>query len=226
MSIEPIVFINRGGKPKTSSVKGGNWLLSCDQHVGSCFKEENFEDGKLSQQNIMHPSMKSTKSAGTTNKDTVAMAAKKDRPFLARLGKSGDESKNAPKPTNRRTTSGKTDVPCTMHIRIFLSRADDYFYLSKSSDMTHIGHIEVPNACIPQNESSLTEEDRSMVNSMFACDISASHISRLISERNNTYLKAKTILNMRVKAMNVIDSSIGITTDMNDADKTLKKLQE
>lgn len=48
MSIEPIVFINRGGKPKTSSVKGGNWLLSCDQHVGSCFKEENFEDGKLS----------------------------------------------------------------------------------------------------------------------------------------------------------------------------------
>jgi hypothetical protein len=222
-------LIKRGGQPISTSVKVGIWLLSCDQHVGSCVNEDNFVDGKLAQENIMHPSMKKTKSSGTTNKDTVGMAPRKDRRHIAQLGQYEVPTEEKPKPTSRRTTSGKTEVACKMHIRIFLSHIDDYFYLSTSSDMTHNGHIELPNNCIPQNESHLSEEDLSMVYHMFNCDIHASNVSRVLSQmkgKHDTLIKVKTISNIRTKSMNLIDSSLGITSDMNDADKTLKKIQE
>ena len=194
-------MITRTSQLKTSSVKGGTWVLACDQHVASSINEDNFKEGKLAQDNIAHPSMKATKSAGTTNKATNAMAARKNRRYIAGLEPlSNDNENEEAKRHNRRTSSGKTAVSCKMHIRFFLSRADGYFYLSKFSDMNHDGHIELPNACIPQNESHLSEEDMSMMNHMFNANIPASHISRVIQDikgKHKTLLKAKTISNMR-----------------------------
>lgn len=50
-------MITRTSQLKTSSVKGGTWVLACDQHVASSINEDFFKKGKLAQDDIAHPSM-------------------------------------------------------------------------------------------------------------------------------------------------------------------------
>jgi hypothetical protein len=121
------------------------------------------------------------------------------------------------------------EEPCGMKVIVYLSVVDDYYYLSMASNMTHNGHFELTNTCIPLNESHLNNNDKSMIDGMFNSHIPASTISRVLltmKGKHDTHLDKKLLYNMRAKAQNLIDSSLGYTADMNDADKTLLKLQE
>ena len=165
--------------------------------------------------------MKKVKTGGTTNKGVVPFGKKKDHKHIAQLGNSIGMETIAIKTPVPHTTSNKTEDPCGMAVVIFLSVVDNFYYLTTSSNMTHSNHFELPNRCIPQNASHLEHDGLSIMNNMFNANILAAVMSRVLAEKNgkfDTHLDPKTLRNIQAKIQNLIDASLGYTTDMNNAE--------
>lgn len=192
-----LVDNSKSKPPNSNRIK--TFTFSCNQCKCVTVDESDFKDGEMTKQNVNAPTMKKTKSAGTTNKSIVPMAGSRNvRRHIADLDNDNDANNMEGALTtadasslSRRTSSGKTSQPCKMHVIIFLSAIDNHYYLSSNSHLMHSNHLELENDCIPLNESHLEPEDLAMIQTMSNKRISPSAIAevammvRISSSRGN-----------------------------------------
>jgi len=174
--------------------------------------------------------MKAIKTKGTTNRGIVQMAPKNKRKQISELDGTEDIHSSFNKKVGRRTSSNKTALPCSMQVIIYLSAVDNFYYLSTNSVLNHSNHFEMPPDCIPQNETNLQSNEIELMSTMFNQNISRTTIARVLCNlkgKHITHINPKTLANIQNKAQNIIDSKLLSDIGcMNEADKTLAKLQE
>ena len=136
---------------------------------------------------------------------------------------------NAPS-KNRRVVYNRaesSDEKCLIHLNIFLA-PDSYFYLATSSCLIHQGHSYIPPDAISRGENDLDDNDKSFVEMMYEHRVRNSTIGNILQSMNGKesgQFIQKAIYYMNKKTEDMLNIAEGITADMTDAQKTLKKLE-
>jgi len=215
-------------KSRISTLQHGSWTLECNKHrVQAPLKVGTFLPDKMAQQGIAVQTLKRKKPKGTKAPGILSMHTKSvkktliapevnvaaaERPKNCRAGSSRSESNN---------------TKCNMRLNIFLSY-DNYFYLSQSSSLKHNDHPYIPPEAIARGEKDLDLAEKEFMNIMYEHRVSNNAIGKImqtIKGKEFGNFIPKSIYRMNQKTENMLNLAEGITADMSDAQKTLKKLE-
>ena len=213
---------------RTSALQLGSWTLECTKHrVQAPMKVGTFVPDKMAQQGIAEQTLKRKKPKGTKAPGILSMHNKSVKKTLIapEVNEAAAERVKNSRVGSSRSESNETK--CKMRLNIFLS-FDNYFYLSKTSSLKHNDHPYIPPEAISRGEKDLDMPEKDFMNILYEHRVSNNAIGKImqtIKGKSFGNFIPKSIYRMNQKTENMLNLAEGITADMSDAQKTLKKLE-
>lgn len=178
------------------------------------------------------PSLKFTKTSGSSYHAINGMENKKARKAAIQANTVLAASTIFPPPKRLRrcdTSRNESGKQCKMRFTVFLSRRDNYFYLSSVGNLEHTYHPRLPMKAIPQSVGHLDESSHQLLHTLYDSNVESSTVSTVMENihgEEDTFFPRMAFYNFRTKYEALHGITQGITSDMSDVDKTQVKLNE
>jgi len=209
----------------------GTWEFACSKHRASRIDNTPFfSPGHMSMKNIKPQTLKRKKTSGSTHAGVEGMYSHKTRLEMVVQSEVEDTPKREPPlPLHKRMLTKRPEnqkTACPMHIIVFMDY-NGFYYLSTKSSLLHKFHTFVPPEVIPRRLVDLDDREAAFMNTLVNLHASHKLITRIFENLKGasfgTFLH-KSIYYMNRKSEELLGLAQGITSDMSDAQKTLKKL--
>ena len=185
----------------------------------------------MSIKNIKQQTLKRKKTSGSTHAVVEGMYSHKARLELGVVQSEVDDTpkRETPLLLNKRMLTKRPEnkkTACPMQIIIYMDN-NGFYYLSTRSSLLHKFHTYVPPEVISRKVADLDDSEAAFLNTLVNLHASHKLITRVFENLKGasfgTFLP-KSIYYMNRKSEELLDLAQGITSDMSDAQKTLKKL--